>query len=275
MSGPSISLPQINQKQQKANEKRLRSKRASPGASVKSLESDSNTQPAFFIDSNPTPINVPSVPTHSQLKRIANDEDGDSSTIDKVTAPKTKKLKKAEVSQELAEPTPLIGDADAVESSTTAPRSVAPVDSANPQPRIEFADLAAEVDARVAAKEERRKRKYEKKRKRESGAEDVNPTMADAADVGFNGTVEENVQAIEGKPKKKSKKRAASNEEVATVEDATTSTGPKGAADAVPVENGPESSRKRKCASEREGQEPAEEGKKKKKSKKGKDKSSA
>ena len=274
MGRSSQPLSQKYEAQQKANEKRPRAKRASPDASARSPESSSKVQPAFFIDSNPTPVNVPNVPTPPQLKRAASDEGGDPTTTDEATAPKTKKSKKAKVSQEFAEPAPLTGDADAVESSAIAQSTDALIDSGEMLPRIELADIEAEVDARVTAKEERRKRKHEKKRKRESGPENVSPPSADAADMGHNGNLEESAQAPEKKPKKKkSKKHVTSHEKNVTVEDVSASATPEDGPITVSLENEVENGRKRKAVSEGDGQEAAEDGKKKKKSKKGKDKS--
>ena len=276
MGRNSESSPPSNQKQQQANEKRLRAKRVSPDARAESPESDSNGQPAFFIDTNPTPVNAPAAPPVSRLKRAASEEDDNPKTTDEVTAPKTKKSKKAKLGQNFAEPAPLSGDADAVESSTIAPPSNAPVEAQKPEPRIEFEDITAEVDARVAAREERRKRKHEKKRKRESEGENANPPAADATGEAVKGISEESAQATEEKPKKKkSKKRTASNEGTTAVDDITTGSVLEVVADVVPAENGTKADKKRKNTSEEEGQEPVEEGKKKKKSKKGKDKSAA
>ncbi|KAI4114688.1 MAG: hypothetical protein LQ345_004573 [Seirophora villosa] len=118
---------------------------APKAAEEKKKEDEAETQTAgeqmFFMDSNPTPVNL-SAAANSSAKRKA--------TPDPVEVNTSKKQKK--------------------KKQHSAGRSPAPDDAQEPiEPvRIEFEDISGEVDARLAEKEERRKRKEQKKRKRES-----------------------------------------------------------------------------------------------------------
>ena len=148
MSGQPVLKSQGKQKQQK--------QRGTDGKKPgkKSASADSA---AFFIDSNPTPPNLASVPVSSRQKRAAGEEG---------LTGKSKKSKKVKVNHNFTESAPLIGNADTIETSTTAPLPDATSASQRKEPHIEFDDITAEVDARMAEKEERRKSKREKKRKR-------------------------------------------------------------------------------------------------------------
>ena len=148
MSGQPVLKSQGKQKKQK--------QRGTDGKKPgnKSASADSA---AFFIDSNPTPPNLASVPVSSRQKRAAGEEG---------LTGKSKKSKKVKVNHNFTESAPLIGNADTIETSTTAPLPDATSASQRKEPHIEFDDITAEVDARMAEKEERRKSKREKKRKR-------------------------------------------------------------------------------------------------------------
>lgn len=96
----------------------------------------------FFMDSNPTPVNLPGA-ANSSAKRRALPEPVEANT--------SKKQKKNH-------------DGRATQSNNPAEDPAEPV-------RVEFEDISGEVDARLKEKEEKRKRKKEKeakKRKRES-----------------------------------------------------------------------------------------------------------
>ena len=90
-------------------------------------------QPAFFVDTKPTPVNLPFT-DKKPPKRVSPDAEPTEDT-------KPKKEKKKHEGETPAPPAPGL---------------------------IERIDITAEVDARMKEKEERRKRKEEKKRKRES-----------------------------------------------------------------------------------------------------------
>ncbi|KAI4088951.1 MAG: hypothetical protein LQ344_005702 [Seirophora lacunosa] len=129
---------------------------ASKAAEKKKKEDEAETQTAgeqmFFMDSNPTPVNL-STAANSSAKRKA--------TPDPVEVNTSKKQKKK---QHAAGGSPAPDDAQ---------EPIEPV-------RIEFEDISGEVDARLAEKEERRKRKEQKKRKRESEGSGVVPAAAAA-----------------------------------------------------------------------------------------------
>ncbi|KAL8822411.1 MAG: hypothetical protein Q9191_006851, partial [Dirinaria sp. TL-2023a] len=105
-----------------------------PTVSKDSDFSSESAQPALFVNTNPTPVNLP-LNTRRSSKRTSPDAEPSENS-------KPKKVKKDH------------------EGETPAP----------PAPgQVELLDITAEVDARMKEKEERRKRKEEKKRKRESG----------------------------------------------------------------------------------------------------------
>ena len=104
--------------------------------------------PAFFIDTNPTPVNIPGISNHPVKRGASPPKPAES-----------KKHKKAKKKHE--------GELPKGEAS----------------PAVEFEDISGEVDARMKEKEEKRKRKEEKKRKRLSEGEAAAVVEAnDAAD---------------------------------------------------------------------------------------------
>lgn len=96
-------------------------------------EANGEAQPSFYIDTNPTPVNLP----FSQKKV-------DKRASPDVEATEEKTLKKAKKAHE--------GDLPA----------------APPAGKLETEDISAEVDARMKEKEEKRRKKEEKKRKKEA-----------------------------------------------------------------------------------------------------------
>ena len=112
-------------------------------------EGANGDNPVFFVDTQPTPVNLPGVP-HRPSKR-------ESSPPEPVEGIKPKKHKKKH-------------DGDLPANADTA--------------GVEFEDISAEVDARMKEKEEKRKRK-EKKRKRDTEGSSVLATeeVSAAAEV--------------------------------------------------------------------------------------------
>ena len=269
MSEAHISQPQGNHKQQKANEKRPRSKpvfEESPNIPVNAPDHSTNAEPSFFIDSNPTPVNLAGTPD-PQMKRAASNEHDDRMAGEEVPTFRAKKSKRSKIDHSYAEPAPLADNVDPNENSADATSSTTASASRKVEPRIEFEDITAEVDARLAEKEERRKRKLEKKRKRESGNEGGKASLESVADLGPKDKLECSAQAIEERPKKKKAKKVNSSGEQIGISENT--------ADATTVEAGMEVGKKRKADSSEESQELVVEGEKKKqKVRKGKEKSS-
>ncbi|KAL8714051.1 MAG: hypothetical protein Q9225_006654 [Loekoesia sp. 1 TL-2023] len=110
---------------------------------AKGKENHETEDQMFFMDSNPTPVNVVSA-VNSSVKRKATPEPVEANI------PKRQKKKHSDQS----------AGVDGVDRTVDEPV------------RVEFEDISGEVDARLKEKEERRKRKQqikeEKKRKRES-----------------------------------------------------------------------------------------------------------
>ncbi|MCJ1354582.1 MAG: hypothetical protein MMC33_004571 [Icmadophila ericetorum] len=99
-------------------------------------EKDKSSNEFFFVDTNPTPFNTPAVPTKPSKRRTPPD------TEETLISKKSKKTK--------------------VEHYSTLP--VDPIGAK----QVEFEDITAEVDARLKAKEEKRKKvEQEKKRAKE------------------------------------------------------------------------------------------------------------
>ncbi|KAG7002432.1 hypothetical protein G7Y79_00027g061240 [Physcia stellaris] len=105
------------------------------GKKVKVVAEDANgeAQPAFYIDTNPTPVDLP----FGQKKT-------DKRASPELEATEEKTLKKAKKAHE--------GE----------------IPAAPPAGKLETEDISAEVDARMKEKEEKRRKKEEKKRKKEA-----------------------------------------------------------------------------------------------------------
>ena len=110
-------------------------KLGSEKSDAKDEEMGDAAQPSFYIDYNPTPINLPF--------KEKNDSKRATSVAEPVEESQPKKAKKAHDGELPAAPA---------------------------QGKIETEDISAEVDARMKEKEEKRLRKEEKKRKKEAAA---------------------------------------------------------------------------------------------------------
>ena len=166
------------------------------GEPMEGVEQTTDASQLFVVDSNPTPVSIlqgKSDVSSSKGKNRANDkakrrvsfqEEQSNASADVPEA--SRKIKKLKVSK---------AEEDAIE----------------PKPLVEEDDISAEVDKRLAEKEERRRRKMEKKRKRESGSSHV--TESGTVDV-----PSENVQVK--KPQEKKHKKQRKPEEVGEAEPA-------------------------------------------------------
>ncbi|KAI4124878.1 MAG: hypothetical protein LQ338_004572 [Usnochroma carphineum] len=137
----------------------------------------------FFMDSNPTPINLLNNTANSSAKRKATPE-----PIEVEANVSKKKQKKKHAADPTTNTEPVHGHTQEEQPPN------------NETVRVEFEDISAEVDARLKEKEERRrKRKQEKraddeKKKRKRDSEDASATLA---------TDEQAVTTDPPKPKKR------------------------------------------------------------------------
>lgn len=113
----------------------------SENAEAKDEEMGDAAQPSFYIDTNPTPVNLPFSEKNSSERPT--------SVSERLKESKSKKSKKAHDGELPAAPA---------------------------QGKIETEDISAEVDARMKEKEEKRLRKEEKKRKKEASAAETDAT---------------------------------------------------------------------------------------------------
>ena len=164
----------------------------------------------FFMDSEPTPVDLPTTLNPSHKRKEPSSDYETEPTSESVEAKASKKAKKRH-SHRPIDMDDVEKDAQAMKGSTN--------DTAEPAPQevqIEYEDISAEVDKRMKEKEEKRKHKdslkEEKKRKRDSEASTA-------------GAVEDTPMTEVEKPKKK-KKKSRRSEDAGTVAEVSPETEP-------------------------------------------------
>ncbi|KAL8909457.1 MAG: hypothetical protein Q9171_005025 [Xanthocarpia ochracea] len=151
----------------------------------------------FFMDSEPTPVDLLTTLSQSQKRKEPSSDHDSEPTSESVEAKASKKAKKSHTHHSI-DMDDVKKDAQAMEGSTKDTSEQAPQEV-----QIEYEDISAEVDKRMKEKEEKRKHKDslkgEKKRKRDSEASTA-------------GAVEDTPMMEVEKPNKKKKKSRTSED---------------------------------------------------------------
>ncbi|KAL8859942.1 MAG: hypothetical protein Q9178_003490 [Gyalolechia marmorata] len=164
----------------------------------------------FFMDSEPTPVDLPTTLNPSHKRKEPSSDHESEPTSESVETKASKKAKKSHNHHPI-DMDDTKKDAKAMKSSTKDTSEQAPQEV-----QIEYEDISAEVDKRMKEKEEKRKHKdslrEEKKRKRNSEASTT-------------GAVEDTPIMDVEKPKKK-KKKSRTSEDAGTVAEVSPNTEP-------------------------------------------------